>query len=186
MKKWLICPLLVSFIFGCKTKTKEDSTTAYFSVVAYLSQEVKQMDSLPLHFTKIVSVDSTGDTTRITKEEFRNYAKEFLTLPDISSDDNKKNYTEMNDFDEALNTVLLMYTAKREDAEVRRETVMMEPAENSNARVKTILVNTFKPEGDSTVEKNMTWHIGRRFQIVTKTNKPNHQEKINTVMIQWE
>lgn len=144
------------------------------------------MDSLPLHFLKITSVDSTSDTTVSNKEEFHKYAKEFLEIPEISSVDEMDNYTETNDFDEIMNNVLLMYSAKHQDAMVRNETIMMDPDQSGNTHVKTILVTTQKANKDSTVEKNMTWHMDKRFQVVTKTSKPGQSEKINTVIISWE
>jgi hypothetical protein len=185
MNKFLISSLLTICFLSCKSK-KLDSTKAYFSVVDYLKAEVKKMDTLPLNYIKITKVDSTADTSKISKEEFHNYAKQFLDIPDIASTKKMDDYTETNDFDDVLNNVLLMYTAKKQEDEVRSETIMMQPDEEGNTHVKTILVNSIQPDRDSTVEKNMTWHIDKRFQIVTKINKPNTLEKINTVVISWE
>jgi len=144
------------------------------------------MDSLPLNFTKIVTVDSTSDSSKISKDEFHKYAKEFVDIPDISSSDKMDDYKETNDFDETLNNVLLIYTPKSQDQEVQNETIMMEPDELGNTHVKTILVHTIQNEKDSSIEKNMTWHIDKRFQIVTKINKANQPEKISTVVVKWE
>jgi hypothetical protein len=144
------------------------------------------MDSMPLHFTKITTVDSTSDTIEITKKEFHKYAESFLNLPDISSRSNMDDYTEVNDFDEILNNVLLIYTAKNSEDEVRSETIMMEPDEEGNTHVKTILATTVNSKKDSTVEKNLTWHVNKRFQIVSKQSKPNQPEKISTVMVNWD
>jgi len=186
MNKLLICILLTACLLSCKNK-KLDSTKAYFSVVDYLKAEVKKMDTLPLHFTKITMIDSTAsDSTTLSKEEFHQYAKEFFNIPDIASTSKMDDYTETNDFDEILNNVLLIYTAKKPDDEVRNETIMMQPDDQGNTHVKTLLVNTMESTKDSSVEKNMTWHIDKRLQIVTKTNKPNQPEKINTVVISWE
>jgi hypothetical protein len=170
---------------SCKNK-KIDSTKAYFSVIDYLKGEVKRMDTLPLHFTKITGVDSTFDTVTISKKEFHQFTEEFLDITDISSKSKADDYTEVNDFDEILNNVLLIYTAKNPEDEVRNETIMMQPDDQGNTYVKTILANTITTDKDSAVEKNMTWHIDRRFQIVTKVNKPNQPEKIKTVIITWE
>jgi hypothetical protein len=95
-------------------------------------------------------------------------------------------YTEVNDFDEILNNVLLIYTAKNSEDEVRSETIMMEPDEEGNTHVKTILATTVNSKKDSTVEKNLTWHVNKRFQIVSKQSKPNQPEKISTVMVNWD
>ena len=181
----LVFALLLIGLISCKNK-KYDSTKAYFSVTDFLGSQVKHMDSLPLQFTKIATVDSTSDSSKISKEEFHKYAKQFLDLPDISSSGRMDDYRETNDFDETLNNVLLIYTPKSPDQQVQNETVMMEPDELGNTHVKTILVHTIQNEKDSSIEKNMTWHIDKRFQIVTKINKANQPEKINTVVVKWE
>jgi hypothetical protein len=185
MNKFLIVLLCTTCFLSCKSK-KLDSTKAYFSVVDYLGGEVKKIDSLPLHFLKITSVDSTSDTTTATKADFDKYAKEFLTIPDIASRRKMDDYTEANSFDEIMNNVLLMYTAKNDDDVVRSETIMMDPDESGNTHVKTILVTTQDESGGSSIEKNLTWHIDKRFQVVTKTSTKGQPEKISTVIISWE
>lgn len=185
MNKLLIGLLCIGCFFSCKNKHL-DSTKAYFSVVDYLNGEVKKMDSLPLHFTKITTPDSSADTMTISRKEFHQYAKEFLDLPDISSSSKMDDYSETNDFDDILNNVLLIYTAKKPEDEVRSETIMMQPDDEGNTYVKTILVTAISNTKDSTIEKNMTWHIDKRFQIVTKVSKHNRPETISTVMVSWE
>jgi hypothetical protein len=185
MNKLFVFLFLAACFISCKNK-KLDSTKAYFSVVDYLKSEVKKMDTLPLHFTKITTVDSSSDTVEITKKEFHQYADIFLDLPDISSRSRMDDYTEVNDFDEILNNVLLIYTAKDPEDEVRNETIMMEPNEDGSTHIKTILATVVNSEKDSTVERSLTWHVDKRLQIVTKLGKPNQPEKINTVMVNWE
>jgi hypothetical protein len=185
MNKLLIGLLILFFLLSCKNK-KIDSTKAYFSVIDYLNAETKKLDSLPGHFRKITSSADRSDTTSITKEEFHKYANEFLQIPDISASNRMDGYSETSDFDEILNNVLLMYMAKNPEDEVRNETIMMQPDEQGNTHVKTIIVTTVKPENELTVEKNMTWHIDKRFQIVTKNSQPGQAEKIITTIITWE
>lgn len=182
----LLIGLLIAFAFiSCKDK-RLDSTKAYFSVVDYLKAEVKKMDTLPLRFRKITTIDNRADTSEITKEEFHSYAKEFLNLPDIASIEKMDDYNEANDFDEILNNVLLIYTAKEAEDEVRNETVMMQPDEQGNTHVKTIIVTTVKSDDKESIAKNMTWHIDKRFQIVTKTSQQGQPEKITTTVVNWE
>lgn len=185
MNKLLIALLVTCFLLSCKNK-KLDSTKAYFSVIDYLAAEIKKTDTLPVHFRKILGVHNSFDTASITKEEFHKYASEFLQIPDIATVDKMDDYSETNDYDEILNNVLLMYTAKNLGDEVRNETIMMKPDELGNTHVKTIIVTTVKTSDESTIEKNMTWHVDKRFQIVTKTNQPGQPEKITTTVINWE
>lgn len=185
MNKLFICFLLAISCISCKNK-KTDNTPPFFPVIDYLRSEVKKMDSLPLTFTKITTTGDISDTSKTTKEEFNKHAKEFVNLPDIASADKRDDYKETQDFDEIMNNVLLIYTPKKPDDFVRNETVMLPPDDEGNTHVKTILITTVKNDKDSTIEKNMTWHMDKRFQIVTKVNKPNQPEKINILVISWE
>src|SRR5215208_6364780 len=126
MNRLILCLILVISFNACKGKKKE-KTNAYFSVVSYLQGQAKQIDTSLYHFVKIETIDSTTDTTSISKEDFRNYAKDFLTIPDISSEEKKDNYKEDNSYDDLLNNILLTYTTNDPDEEVRRETIMLEP-----------------------------------------------------------
>lgn len=186
MKKRIIYLFILSGFFSCRNKTT-DSTKAYFSVVDFLKSQVKNIDSVYKTFTKIVRVDSTrSDTIRVSKKEFNVWAKEFTSIPDIASSDKMDDYKEMNDYEESLGNVLLIYTPKKEDEEVVNETILMQPDEQGNTQVKTILIKTLQSNKYSTVEKNLTWHIDNHFQIVTKVYKPDQPEKVNTIVIQWE
>ncbi len=95
-------------------------------------------------------------------------------------------YNEANAFDEILTNVLLIYTVKEPEDEVRNETVMMQPDEQGNTHVKTIIVTTVRNDDKESIEKNMTWHIDKRFQIVTKASQQGQQEKIATTVVSWE
>lgn len=184
MKKWIACFFFIA-LFSCKNK-RPDSTKAYVSAVEFVGGEIKKADSLQLQFTKIEATDGRSDTTAITKDEFKKLAKEFTSLPDISSTSRMEDYKEINDFDESLGNVLLIYTPLKENDEIRNETFMMKPDEQGYTHIRTILITTMKSTKDSTVEKNLTWHVDKRFQVVTKVSKPNGPEKISTVAVQWE
>lgn len=187
MKNRLFFLLLFPCFFSCKNKKNTDSTKAFFSVVDFLESQIKQLDSLPRNFTKFTAVDSNqADTSHLTKEEFDAYAKEFTSLPDIALPNQMNNYSETNNYDETLGNILLIYTPKKDNAVIQNETIMMQPDEQGNTQVQTILVKTIHSNKDSSVEKNLTWHINSHFQIVTKTDKPGQPEKVSTTIIKWE
>jgi len=185
MNRLFLCLMVGICLYACKGKKKE-KTGAYFSVVSYLQGQAKQIDTSLYHFVKIETIDSTTDTTSISKEDFRNYAKDFLTIPDISSEEKKDNYKEDNSYDDLLNNILLTYTTNDPDEEVRRETIMLEPDDLGNSKIKTIIINRIQTGKDSTIEKDLTWHVAKRFQVVTKIQKGNQPEKIKILVVKWE
>ncbi len=184
MKRWTVIILLLTIV-ACKQKPR-DSTENYFSALSFLQAQIKKIDTTRYTFTKIEVQDSISDTSVIQQQDFRKYANDFLTLPDISSENNRDHYDESNTYDEDLNNVLLTYTPKNEKEEIRRETIMLEPNESGESKVKTILINRIMVGKDSIVEKEMAWHVDKRFQIVTKITKGNQPENIKTRVVQWE
>lgn len=172
-------------IFSCKSKKKEEKNGQFFSVLSYLQAQIKNVDTSLYRIIKIDKVDSTSDTTFIKREEFRNYAKDFLNIPDISSDKLKDEYQESNTYDQLLNKVLLTYTAKNPDAEVQRETVILDQGDNGNSQVKTIIIDKQISNKDSSVIKNMLWEVDKRFQVITKTTLPGQPEKTKIMQVVW-
>jgi hypothetical protein len=185
MNKWIFLAVL-TILTCCKSKKDEEDKTLV-SVLSLINQQVKSVDTSLYRITVIQKVDSTADTTVISREDFRKYAKDFLTIPDISSEKLKGDYEESNTYDKDMEMALFTYTAIDPDVEIRRETLMLEPdPAGGDSKVNTILVNSIRADGDSTIEKNMTWHMDNRFQVVTKVRKDKQPEKIRILQVRWE
>ena len=185
MKPFFVVLVLASAFASCKGK-KKDADLPYFSVLNYIQAQVRHMDTSAYHFTLIETRNGVSDTAVLPGRQFRTYAKDFLSLPDISAKEKKRHYVESNTYDETLNNVLLTYTTEDPDEEVRRETVMLEAGTNGDTHPGTILVNLMRTSNDSTVVKDLTWHVGKRFLVVTKTSKPGQAEQIKTTQVKWE
>ena len=179
----VICLLCIS----CKHKKKNvGEDTAYFPVVSFLKGQAKHIDTSLYRIVKIETIDSTTSTSYIRREEFEKYAKDFLDLPDISSDKWKDDYEETKMFDQELNKVILTYMTTEPDNKVRREDVMLEPTNASgNSEVQNVIINTLHTQDDSTIEKNMVWYVNKRFTIITKVQKRDKPEKIRKLEVIW-
>jgi hypothetical protein len=172
---------------SCKNKKKkEDKNGPFYTVLPFLNEQVKTVDSSLYRITKITSVDSISDTAIIAREAFRATAQDFLTIPDISAAAVKEGYNESDSYDELLKNVILTYTAKDPEAEIQRETVMLEPDESGNSKVKTIIIDRVRNQNDSTIVKNMLWEVNKSFQVITKTQWKDRPEKISTLLVKWE
>ena len=190
MNRFSVCFLLLIALISCKSKKKND--VHFFSIVPVLKGQVKYVDSSANRIMAIYRADdSDPDTSIISKEEFRALAGEFLSLPDITSHGNKSDYEESVMPEEATSSVLLNYTTTAPDQEIRRETVVLRSVQNptanvQNGEVKSIIVDLFKENDDSTVIKNMLWQVDQEFQIVTKTTLTNQPEKVRILRVKWE
>lgn len=186
MNKLLIGLICLFGLLSCKGKKKNEAADAkFFPVLSFLKGQAKNIDTSLYRIVKVETIDSTPVTTYIKREDFSKNAKDFLELPDITSDDLKDDYEETKMFDDALNAVILSYNTKKNN-EVRREDVMLNPTnESGNSEVKNIIVNTLLSNSDSTVEKNMVWSVNKRFIVITKIQKPNQPEKIKKLEVIW-
>src|SRR5215203_2183448 len=187
MNKILIGFISISLLLACKSKTKKDnSQEEFFPAISFLKGQAKHIDTSLYRIVKVETVDSNSITTYIKREEFSKYAKEFLELPDISSNKWKDDYEETRIYDEVLNNIILSYKTVEEDNEIRSEDIMLEPTNSSgNSEVKNIIINTLQTAQDSTIEKNMVWYVNKRFIIVTKIQKADQPEKIKKLEVIW-
>ena len=185
MMRILIVLVACACLVSCHSKKKEKKDKP-FPVVSFLKGQVKEMDTASHHFTKIEIADGHSDTVAVTSADFKKYAKDFTELPDISSDRKKDDYDQSNTYDDYMRKSILTYTAQEPDDEIRRESVILGTNEKAEGNVETIVISRVQTENDATVEKEMTWHVNRRFQVVTKTTKPGQPEQIRTLIISWE
>jgi len=52
-------------------------------------------------------------------------------------------------------------------------------------KVKSLIIDRFLANKDSSVQKRMLWRIGKSFQVTTIIQKPNNDEKSYTIKVVW-
>lgn len=187
MKKLFYSLLAVILILSCKNKKNNNGEAedgSFFPVLSFIKSQVADVDSSVYRIIKIVHQDSTADTAFLKREEFREAAKDFLSIPDISSQKLKDQYIETKLFDEDLEQVVLNYMPKEPDKEITRQEVMIKPG-NDGDKVKSIFIDRVNSNDDSTVHKILFWQVDKRFRTVTITQAPNKPEKKETIEVVW-
>lgn len=178
---------LLLMLAGCNGKKKKPDVPAdqFFPVTAYLKGESARLDTSLASFSKIETIDGRSDTTPIRNADVKRYAKDFLTLPDISSGELKNDYQITHEYDDILNAFVFMFTTT-EDHQVRREDVVLNPQPNEQGKndIQSIFVELWDTDGDSTVRKNMLWNAGKNFQITTVTETGGIQ-KTKKLQVVW-
>jgi hypothetical protein len=179
----LLIPLLIG---ACKNKKRHADDAQFFPVLTYLKGQVAKMDS---SMATIIMIEREGanppDTTYLKREEFKNYAKEFLQLPDISSEKLRDDYTVTQMYDDLLNAFVFTYTTTEKEEEIKKQDVILEPGEGGNSEIKTINIDKWAQKGGATEHKNMLWEADRRFLIITKIQTKEAPEKIKTLEVKW-
>jgi len=187
MKKLFYFLLAVILILSCKNKKNNNGDQedgSFFPVLSFIKSQVANVDSSLYRIIKIVHKDSLADTMFLKREEFKDAAKDFLSIPDISSEKLKDEYVETKLFDEDLEQVVLNYMPKKPDKEITRQEVMIKP-DNDGDKVKSIFIDRVNSNDDSTVHKILFWQVDKRFRTVTITQVPNKPEKKETIEVVW-
>ena len=186
MNKLLLALILsCTLVYSCKSKKNEEEQPAnYFPVLSFLKSQVMNVDTSFYRIVKVQKENGLIDTALIKREEFKKFASDFITIPDISSEDLKDEYTETKLYDEAINRFILSYTPKEADAEIQRQDITISPSGDSS-KVETIYIDWLIDKGDSIVQKKMFWQMDKSFQVITSISKPGQPERLKTIQVLW-
>ena len=173
-------------MLSCKNKKtdEEKENQKFFPVLSFIKSQVAHVDTSVFRIIKIVQKDSTSDTTYLKREEFREAAKDFLTIPDITSDELKDEYTETKLFVPDLKQVALNYMPKEPDKEISRQEVMIKPDANGD-KVQSIFINRITDSKNGSIQKILFWEVDKQFKIVTLIQSSGKPEKKETVKVIW-
>ena len=186
MKQLILLSFLSLAIFFPACKSKESKKESFFPVLSFIKSQAAHIDTSLYQIVKLVSVDSTWDTTYIKREEFRSYANDFLSLPDLTEKQYIDKYEESKFFDASLNRVIITYMPKDKSQEIQREELTIAPGENGDDKVKNIIVNKLAVSGDSSVVKKLLWTVDESFQVTTIIQKAGHEDSTSTLKITWQ
>ncbi len=173
----LLLPLF--FCAGCKQKKND-----VFPALDFINAQIANVDTSVYRIIKLVPVtDSTYDTTYVKREDFKNLARDFTETPDIAKRFGGK-YTEERMMNNDLGLVVFIATTRDEGLEVRRQEVRILP-DPPNDKVKSIYIERFQTDKDSSVIKRMTWYTDRKFQVITITQNKKGEEKSSVMEVVW-
>jgi hypothetical protein len=184
MNKWILVSLSL-LLFACNNEEENaNEGSDFFPVISFLKSQVAHVDTSLYRIIKITTVGDRSDTTYIRREDFRKEASDFLSIPDITKKRLRKDYKETEMYDESLGAVILSYMPTEEDAEIRRQEVVIKPNPEGD-KVTSIFIDQLTEKGKATVRKNMLWMVDRRFQVVTIGQNPDGTEKIEKLQVVW-
>lgn len=184
-KPFLVCSTLLLLLLSCKNKKQEaEEDTNFFPVLSFIKSQVAHVDTSVYRIIKVTKLDSLSDTIFIKREDFKAAAKDFLDLPDISSDKLKDDYKETKLYDQDLEQVVLNYMPKEGNEEITRQEVLIKPSPDGD-KVQSIFINRSIQKGDSTVNKILFWEVDKKFRVVTTIQKPEAPEKTKVEEVIW-
>jgi hypothetical protein len=183
--KVILAGIIVLFFIACKEK-KPDTREKFFPAISYIKSQIAKVDTSLYSIMRLTFVDSVRiDTEYIKREDFKEAAKDFLSVPDIHDLKYRDRYTEENQFDETTGRVQMDYTPIAADKEeVQHQTVLIKPDQPED-KVTTIIINTNNSNKDSSIEKKMLWKVDESFQVTTIKQYPGKPEITSTYKVTW-
>jgi hypothetical protein len=178
--------LATALVLSCKSKDKnEKKQDEPFPALSFIKSQVAHVDTSVYPIKKIILIDSTSDTTDVRREDFRALAADFINTPDITEKKYRKGYQFENRFDTELGMAIFSCTPLQEDLEVRRQEVLIVP-NPPNDKVKSIYIEKYKSNKDSSLMQRLTWNTDKSFMITNIVSKNGQPDKIITTKVMWQ
>ncbi|HEX8316301.1 MAG TPA: hypothetical protein VF609_14965 [Flavisolibacter sp.] len=188
MKQMMIASFALILMVGCKSKKdkKQEVPAADFFVNDYVKGQVAKLDTALYSFYKIETVDGRSDTTPIKNTDVRQYARDFLDLPDIAGSNIKNDYEVSHLYDELQNAFIFTYMTKEEHP-VRQQDITVEPEMNAEGKndIRSVYVVVWNNKGDSLIRKNLFWESNKSFQVTSTIEVSGEPEKVKRLKVFW-
>lgn len=189
MKKHLYCLFVILFIvtLSCKHKKVPEKKEDFFPVSSFIKSQVAEIDTSLNSIKKITYIDSMhSDTEYVPREQFKNLAKDFLDVPDLTDKKYRDRYTEEKLFDETLNRVIITYKPLNPDKEeLQKQEVLIVP-DPSGDKVSSIFLDRVINNKDGFLQRKLFWEVDKSFEITTISQKPSQPETTSIVKVTWD
>jgi hypothetical protein len=153
----------------------------FYPVQAYITQELKELDSLPVAVFRYGVSGKAMDTQLVDKKIFRAMAEK-LASPDIALEPLKKSYQESVYMDNTLNLVTLSYRTKDPNLEIQKLDVYVTPETD---KVKNIYLEKRVAAGDSTVLSKIIWTTGKQLQVTRMISRAGGEDQVIQEKYSW-
>ena len=188
MKNYKIIFILIFLIvLACKNKNQADKKTeSVFPVLSFIQSQVAHVDTSLYSIQKIIYLDSLHtDTTYLRREEFRQAAKDFLEIPDLTQKKYSGKYNEEKLFDETMNRVILRYSPiEPENEDIQKQEILIAP-DPTGDKVTSIFIDKIINNRDSSVQKLLLWQVDKSFTVTTILQKTGQPEATTIMKVIW-
>ncbi|MBC7947854.1 MAG: hypothetical protein H7Y42_08245 [Chitinophagaceae bacterium] len=187
-KPWILAiPFLLLVVISCQSKKKKEAVPKRTSALNFIQSQVAQIDTSLYSIRKITFIDSMRtDTVYYSREQFRQLAADFLSLPDISSEEFDGRFKEEEGFDEMIGRLTITNLPVKPDAEeIQRQEILIQPDQQGGGRITSIIINFNSSNKDSSVQKRMLWQVDKSFQVATTRQYPGQPEQSSLYRVVW-
>lgn len=154
----------------------------FYPVRAFIQQELKSIDSLPVAIFLYTDQDGGTDTTIVDKSAFRVLA-EAAAQPDISQPPLRDGYEETVFLDATLNLVTMSYRPLKETGSpIRKIDVYIHPG---TEQVKSVYIEKQESAGDSTILEKTVWSAGKQVQMTRLISRNGQADRLENRRFSW-
>ena len=192
--KMILYGLMLLVYVGCNSAEVEPGTSQirdstqktkeYFPVLDFIRSEIRFVDSLPIGIMKYTTQDGKTDSGYIKLDEFHQLAQEFLPS-DLNEEAFENNFSETSFFDNTTQHSSFLYASTKKNSGVSRIDVLVKPENVVYNKVKSIYMEKFSEDADSSVIKKLYWKAGQNFQINTEIRTPKQEVATRQIKVVW-
>jgi hypothetical protein len=181
MNKLLLLLILTTGLFSCsdeaekpkqaatptptETVAKTDSSESYLPVQALLQAEIRNVESYAAGILRKANVKGRKDSGFIQLPQFQRIAEQFM-LKELDSAFFRDHFEETSFMDQTTQMLNFIYTAKDSLSPLQKAVVYVQPSETTNT-MDRLYFETAYNQGDTLVEKKLTWKMRKYFYILT-------------------
>lgn len=181
----IIIALVLLLIWSCGDEEKE-TTEAFIPVNSIIKGQINHIDTSLFTIIKVTYIDTLhSDTDYVRREDVRDLAKDFLTIPDLS----KKKYTEVNIPGPMEGLSTFTYKPVNPDKEeLKQIDLIIDPSleVQGKSQITTIIIERMFSNRDSSVEKKLLWQTDKSFQVTTVKQLPGRPESYSSYKVIWK
>jgi hypothetical protein len=157
---------LFSSIIIISCKNKEQDKKQYYPVYAFIEQELKVLDSMPLAIFKVHEENNKIDTSIIEKKEFRKIV-EGLMLNELSSAGALNDYEEMVLEDASIGDITISYTTDVENKSIPKIEIHINPA---TSKIKSLYAERIEKIDGTKITRKILWTAGKSMMVASTYN----------------
>jgi hypothetical protein len=160
------------------TAAKTDSAESYLPVKALLKGEVRNVEFYASGILRKATIKGRKDSAFIQLPQFQRIAEQFM-LKELDSAFFRDHFEETSFMDQTTKMLNFIYTAKDSASALQKVVVYVQPSETTNA-MDRLYFETVYNQGDTLIEKRLTWKIRKYFYILT-VKQPKSGNPVTTM-----
>jgi hypothetical protein len=177
--------LLLLLYTACKNKSRSNDEEV-ISALSIIKGQLNHLDTSLYQVTKYETTNEKTDTAWLKREQVREFAAPFISLPDISEDKYRDQYTEERLIDAGQEQLSITYTANKENAEILKQIFIIKLEDISGGNVHSIYIDRFIQNKDSSVQQKLYWEIDKHFSVGNIIQKNNAPETTHQLKVEWK